>query len=43
MENAVLSKALADTDQHERSFRHLLEGNALQRARIAYDEAATFE
>src|SRR5262249_29730026 len=26
---------------HERSFRHLLEGNALKRQEIVYDEAAT--
>jgi tetratricopeptide (TPR) repeat protein len=37
----TLGKAYADIDQPERSFRHLLEGNALKRELVAYDEAAT--
>jgi tetratricopeptide (TPR) repeat protein len=36
----ALGKAYADLEQHERSFRHLLAGNALKRERIEYDEAA---
>lgn len=36
----TLGKIYADLAQHERSFRHLLEGNALKRRRIDYDEAA---
>jgi tetratricopeptide (TPR) repeat protein len=34
----TLAKAYADLEQHERSFRHLLAGNALKRRDIAYDE-----
>jgi tetratricopeptide (TPR) repeat protein len=36
----ALSKAYSDTGQHERSFRHLLDGNALKRRQILYDETA---
>ena len=35
----ALGKAFADLDQHERSFGYLLEGNALKRQQIGYDEA----
>jgi tetratricopeptide (TPR) repeat protein len=38
--NFALAKAYADTKNHEGSFRHLLDGNALKRKQIAYDEAA---
>jgi tetratricopeptide (TPR) repeat protein len=34
-----LAKAFADLAQHDRSFRHLLAGNALKRPQISYDEA----
>ncbi len=37
-----LGKAYADLKDHGRSFEHLLQGNALKRAQVAYDEAATF-
>jgi tetratricopeptide (TPR) repeat protein len=37
----ALGKAYADRDQHQQSFHHLREGNALKRAHINYDEAAT--
>jgi tetratricopeptide (TPR) repeat protein len=37
----ALGKAFADLEQHEPSFRHFLEGNALKRRQTAYDEAAT--
>ena len=36
----ALGKAYGDLKDHERSFRHLLDGNALKRRQIAYDEAA---
>jgi tetratricopeptide (TPR) repeat protein len=36
----ALGKAYADLKQHERSFSHLLAGNALKRVQIAYDESA---
>jgi tetratricopeptide (TPR) repeat protein len=36
----ALGKAYADLGQQERSFRHLLAGNALKRAEFVYDEAA---
>ena len=39
----ALAKALIDTEQHARAFRHLCRGNALKRQRIVYDEAATLE
>jgi tetratricopeptide (TPR) repeat protein len=35
----ALGKAYADLKQHERSFLHLLAGNRLKRAQIAYSEA----
>jgi tetratricopeptide (TPR) repeat protein len=38
----ALGKAYADVEQHDRSFRHLLAGNALKRRQIDYDEAAEF-
>jgi tetratricopeptide (TPR) repeat protein len=41
--NFALAKAYRDLGEYERSFRHLLEGNAGKRARINYDEAATLE
>ena len=37
----ALAKACVDTGQHERSFRHLLDGNKLKRAEVVYDEAAS--
>jgi tetratricopeptide (TPR) repeat protein len=37
----ALGKALADVKQHEQAFHYLLQGNALKRQQIAYDEAAT--
>jgi tetratricopeptide (TPR) repeat protein len=37
----ALAKAFADLNEPERSFHHLSEGNARERARIAYDEPAT--
>lgn len=36
----ALAKAYADLNEHQRCFRHLLNGNALKRAQIRYDEAA---
>ena len=36
-----LGKAYADIDQHEAAFRHFLEGNALKRRQITYDEVET--
>jgi tetratricopeptide (TPR) repeat protein len=39
----ALGKAYADMDQHERSFRHLIDGNTLHRRRIAYNEAALLQ
>jgi tetratricopeptide (TPR) repeat protein len=36
----VMGKVYADLGQHERSFSHLIEGNALKRKQIVYDEAA---
>jgi tetratricopeptide (TPR) repeat protein len=38
----ALAKAQADTGAHEKSFRHLLAGNALKRRQLDYDEAGTF-
>jgi tetratricopeptide (TPR) repeat protein len=38
----ALGKAYADLQQHSRSFRHLLAGNAAKRATITYDESAAF-
>jgi len=37
----TLGKAFADLGQHRQSIRHLLEGNALKRRRLAYDETKT--
>jgi Flp pilus assembly protein TadD len=37
----ALAKALSDIGEQQRSFGHQLAGNALKRARITYDEAAT--
>ena len=37
----ALAKAAADAGDHARSFRRLVEGNALRRRTIAYDEAAS--
>jgi tetratricopeptide (TPR) repeat protein len=37
-----LGKAYADLRDHDRSFKHLLAGNAGKRAAIAYDEKASF-
>jgi len=36
----ALGKAFADLAQPERSFRHLVDGNALKRRRVVYGEAA---
>ncbi len=36
----ALGKAYGDLQQNERSFRHIRDGNALARRRIAYNEAA---
>ena len=36
----ALGKAYGDLEDHERSFRHLIEGNALKRQQTPYDEAA---
>ncbi|HXW28587.1 MAG TPA: tetratricopeptide repeat protein [Xanthobacteraceae bacterium] len=37
----ALGKAYADRERHQQAFHHLREGNALKRAGITYDEAAT--
>jgi len=37
----ALARTFADLGDHERSFRHLLDGNALKRKETAYDEAAS--
>ncbi len=37
-----LGKAYADLKEYDRSFKHLLAGNAAKRASIVYDEKATF-
>jgi Flp pilus assembly protein TadD len=39
--NFALAKAYGDLEKHEKSFRHLLEGNALKRLRVVDDEPAT--
>jgi tetratricopeptide (TPR) repeat protein len=39
----ALGKAFADLAEPERSFRHLVDGNALKRRRVVYDEAASLE
>jgi tetratricopeptide (TPR) repeat protein len=36
----ALGKALADVGEHQRSFDHFLEGNALKRRQVEHDEAA---
>ncbi|HEY1935255.1 MAG TPA: tetratricopeptide repeat protein [Acetobacteraceae bacterium] len=36
----ALGKAYADLGEHERAFRHLLNGNLLKRRELVYDEAA---
>jgi len=38
-----LAKAYADLGDHERSFRRLMDGNALKRKHVVYDEKANFE
>jgi tetratricopeptide (TPR) repeat protein len=37
----ALAKAYGDSGEPEAAFRHLVEANALKRAQLAYDEAAT--
>jgi tetratricopeptide (TPR) repeat protein len=37
----ALAKAYEDLDERERFLRHLIEGNALKRKEVTYDEAAT--
>jgi tetratricopeptide (TPR) repeat protein len=37
----ALGKVFADLGDHQQSFRHLLQGNALKRQQIDYDEAKT--
>jgi tetratricopeptide (TPR) repeat protein len=37
----ALAKAFEGNEDHERSFRHLMDGNALKRKQMAYDEATT--
>jgi tetratricopeptide (TPR) repeat protein len=37
----ALGKAYADVGEHERSFRHIGDGNALNRRRVVYNEADT--
>jgi tetratricopeptide (TPR) repeat protein len=39
----ALGSAYEDVGRHEQAFGHLLQGNALKRRRIDYDEAATFK
>jgi hypothetical protein len=39
----ALGKAYADLGEHPRSFAYLLKGNALKRAGVRYDEAATLK
>jgi tetratricopeptide (TPR) repeat protein len=39
----ALGKAYADLGEHPRSFAYLLQGNALKRAGLNYDEAATLK
>lgn len=38
----ALGKAYADLKDYDRSFKHLIDGNAAKRATISYDEASTF-
>jgi hypothetical protein len=37
----ALAKAYGDISEHDRSFRHLVEGNTLRRQQLTYDEAPT--
>jgi tetratricopeptide (TPR) repeat protein len=37
----ALAKAYDDIAEHDRSFRHLVEGNTLRRQQLTYDEAAS--
>jgi tetratricopeptide (TPR) repeat protein len=39
----ALAKAFADLEQHQRSFRHLIDGNALKRRQVSYVEADTLQ
>jgi tetratricopeptide (TPR) repeat protein len=39
----ALGKAYADIGDHERSFRHLQDGNALKRKQLFYDERVTLD
>jgi tetratricopeptide (TPR) repeat protein len=39
----ALGKVYADVGEHQRSFDHLLKGNALKRTQIVYDEGAALE
>ncbi len=39
----ALGKAYMDLDRREHAFRHLLDGNALKRRTLGYDEAATLK
>ena len=39
----ALGKAFADVGDHQRSFEHLLRGNALKRQQITYDEEKTLQ
>ena len=41
--NFALAKAYEDLEDYDRSFQHLLEGNALKRRSIRYDQAATMD
>lgn len=41
--NFALGKALADLGERERSFRYLIDANALKRKQIAYDEPAVLD
>ncbi|MBV1700065.1 MAG: tetratricopeptide repeat protein, partial [Hyphomicrobiales bacterium] len=39
----ALGKALADLGEHQQAFNHILQGNALKRQQIVYDEATTLQ
>jgi len=41
--NFALAKAYEDLEDYDRSFQHLLEGNALKRRSIHYDQTATLD
>ncbi|HWA29743.1 MAG TPA: sulfotransferase [Rhizomicrobium sp.] len=41
--NFALGKAYADIGEHQRSFRHQIEGNRIRRAHTQYDEAGTLD